>query len=368
MGRTTLSKLAAICLVSSTVPPATALSTAVNVAQAMGLFSRDSNSCSVSGYTPCNHAGLPADFCCLSSTTTCIAFNNSTSAICCPSGSDCKQIQPLSCDITQQNSTLHPQNPLHSTQLAGTLQPCGGFCCPQGFSCQNGLCIMDDQNDSSSTTSASSTASNSAATTLKSAPNISTTVPSTAASNPAATQSPTPQIKCNAFPANAIVAGFFSGLLTGGFLAFLIILCIRRRRDAKSRRSGDFGRVSATVSDPIYQPQDACRTDFLRRESRSRQRSSTVRSLFSRSSSMRHQDGIGRSFRTSPRTPENKIIRREPSMESIRIYSPPDAYFRPQTTFTDMMETAGFRKDEPYLGSPARVDPRARGASGIGNM
>ena len=56
-------------------------------------------------------------------------------------------------------------------------------------------------------------------------------------------------------------------------------------------------------------------------------------------------------------------------MESIRIYSPPDAYFtRPPTTFTDMMENAGFRKDEPYLGSPARVDPRARGASGIGNL
>lgn len=61
--------------------------------------------------------------------------------------------------------------------------------------------------------------------------------------------------------------------------------------------------------------------------------------------------------------------RKEPSMESIRIYSPPDAYFRrPETTFTDMMENAGFRKNEPYLGSPAKVDPRARGASGIGNL
>ena len=83
---------------------------------------------------------------------------------------------------------------------------------------------------------------------------------------------------------------------------------------------------------------------------------------------MKQPDGIGRSLRTPPRTPENQMIRKEPSMESINIYSPPDGHLTPQTTFTDMMENAGFRKDEPYLGSPARVDPRARGASGIGTL
>ena len=56
-------------------------------------------------------------------------------------------------------------------------------------------------------------------------------------------------------------------------------------------------------------------------------------------------------------------MRKEPSTESIRIYSPPGGGFggSRQTTFTEMMGEAGFRKGEPYLGSPGRVDPRARG-------
>lgn len=346
-----------------------ALSKALDAAKAMGLFSRDSTSCSVSGYTPCDHAGLPADFCCPSTTTACIVFNSASSAICCPTGSDCKQIQPLSCDITQQNSTLHPQNPLHSTELTGPLPPCGGSCCPHGYSCQNSLCIMDEQKSSTSTTSAASSASTSASTTSASVSNIAANVPSTTTSNPATTHTPIPQLHCNAFPATAIVTSFFPGLLIGAVLAFLITFCIGRRRNQKAQRSRPFGRISATVSDPIYQPQHAGRTDFLRRESVSRQRSPTVRSLFSRSPSMQQPDDLGQNMKMSPRTPENKVTRREPSMGSISIYSPPDAYFqRPPTTFTDMMETAGFRKDEPYLGSPARVDPRARGASGIGRL
>ena len=80
-----------------------------------------------------------------------------------------------------------------------------------------------------------------------------------------------------------------------------------------------------------------------------------------------------------PRTPENnRTLRREPSTESIKIYSPPNMHGlgntdRPHagtdasrnTTFTEMMAQVGFKSGEPYLGSPGRVDPRSRG---VGNV
>jgi len=55
-------------------------------------------------------------------------------------------------------------------------------------------------------------------------------------------------------------------------------------------------------------------------------------------------------------------MNKTPSMESIRVYSPEHgaAALRPQTTFTEMMASAGFRGNEAYLGSPGRVDPRSR--------
>ena len=78
-----------------------------------------------------------------------------------------------------------------------------------------------------------------------------------------------------------------------------------------------------------------------------------------------------------PRTPENRTqpgLRKEPSMESITIYSPPDARLGGSggsraTTFSEMMNRAAGQhiKEESYpsyMGSPGRVDPRSRG---VGN-
>ncbi|MCJ1276718.1 hypothetical protein MMC21_004525 [Puttea exsequens] len=68
------------------------------------------------------------------------------------------------------------------------------------------------------------------------------------------------------------------------------------------------------------------------------------------------------------RSPESSL-RKEPSMESIKIYSPPDHRLRPDTTFTDMMDRAGFKQGEHfvpgYVGSPGRVDPRSRDIGGV---
>ncbi|KAI9879817.1 MAG: hypothetical protein M1830_006999 [Pleopsidium flavum] len=228
------------------------------------------------------------------------------------------------------------------------------------------MCAMNKQTSSASSTSAASSASSTASTTTPPDPskvaNIATTIPSpTTTSSTAVAAAASASTQCSSFPGVAVIAGFFPGMLAGALLAVLVIICLGRRRE-KKRQSGSFGRVSATVSDPIYLPQLSSRTDFLRRESRSKHRSSRVRSLFSRQpppqpqSQHQEQDGIGRSFM---RTPEMK---KEPSTESIRVFTPVGgaAGLRPQTTFTDMMASAGFRQNEPYLGSPGRVDPRVR--------
>ena len=53
-------------------------------------------------------------------------------------------------------------------------------------------------------------------------------------------------------------------------------------------------------------------------------------------------------------------------MESIKIYSPPNGGLeRPGTTFSEMMNKAGLRQGEPFIGSPGRVDPRSRGVGGM---
>ncbi|KAL8736889.1 MAG: hypothetical protein Q9181_002229 [Wetmoreana brouardii] len=371
MGHTTFLKLTAICLASTLVPQTIALSAAVDAAHAFGLLPRQASTCATTGYSPCNKAGIPSNFCCPSGST-CTAFNGNKSVICCPNGRDCKTISPLTCDLSAQNATLHPSNQLHSTDLTGTLQTCGtGLCCPKGFSCTNGLCQM--QASASATSSAKST-STAAASISKSASASasSTSKPTSASGKPASATSgaanTVPTAHENKFPALAVVAGFFPGMVAGALLAVAVIICIGRRRAKREEKDGDFGSVAATVSDPIYQDSNGFRTDFLRRESKTKysNRTSRVRSLFSRSPTVKSSSSDSYTRNILPKTPPNKRgpeVKREPSMESIKIYSPPNGQLqRPNTTFTEMMADAGFKYGEPYLGSPGRVDPRARGA------
>lgn len=159
------------------------------------------------------------------------------------------------------------------------------------------------------------------------------------------------------FSVPAILAGFFPGLLLGALLTVAVIICVGRRRAKREEKDGDFGSVAATVSDPIYQDTNGFRTDFLRRESKTRNsnRSSRVRSLFSLSPTLKSSGSDNYRRSILPKTPPNKTripeLKREPSMESIKIYSPPNGGLqRPNTTFTEMMADAGFKDGEPYVG------------------
>jgi hypothetical protein len=198
-------------------------------------------------------SGFPSTFCCPSDTK-CMSLDNNASVqsvICCPNGSDCTIIQPITCDLSQLNATLHPENQMHLSDTANVALPtCGDRCCPLGFSCKGNMCFKDTLSPSSSPASASPTPS-----ATKPASSSQTSSCLTA---PVETQS--------GFDGRSFAAGFFPGIVFGalGTIGLLWVIKKRRESQAKERYSGDFGHVARQISDPIYDPQHA-RTDFIRR-------------------------------------------------------------------------------------------------------
>ena len=380
MGQSTLLKLTALCIIYASVPSATAFSAASHALQVLNLLERAEPTCPTNA-TACGQ-GLPSNFCC-PSTTTCQPFNGGKSAICCPAGVSCSYISAISCDLSLQNASSTQSSELYTTELTGTLASCGpNTCCPNGYTCQdNKGCQLNSPSATSSSppsaTSASPNSPPSNSPTSSNSANQPTSSSTSQTSAPGSTQLPGPTANYNKYPTSAVMVGFFPGLVAGVILAVIALCCFGRRhsKEESEPTSPDFSSVTATVSDPIYQPEgnNAFRSDFLRRESKSKysrrtSNASRVRSLFARTptlKSMRSRDaavdGLGRSIPKVPETPINQrspepSLKKEPSMESIKIYSPPNGgLHRPETTFAEMLREAGFKNDEPYLGSPGRV-------------
>jgi len=346
------------------------------------LLSRSSDLCP-SSYDTCG-GDLPSDFCCPSSST-CISLDGATSAICCPSGASCDYISPIVCDVQQQNATANPNSSLKTSRLGDSLPTCGGACCPFGYICQGDSTCALDKKSSSNETPASSTSPTSSS--------ISATTPSTtdtATSGITFTPIPSSSVSaskehgsgatlassCPSFPSKAVAAGFFPGAIFGAVLALLIAICLRRRARKKeqqiwepklkawSQRSSTGGVVG--ISRPIL-AEDYGRSDFLlhpspvrrsyvsERSTRSRlhRTGSRVRSLFPNGAPWLDKD-----IPPIPTRPVTPLCRRQPSTESIKVYSPPGAFpqsrkflgpepypsaiARPDTTFTDLMQVVGF--------------------------
>ncbi|MCJ1325371.1 hypothetical protein MMC10_002034 [Thelotrema lepadinum] len=360
-----------------------ALRNTVEAALAVGLMSRADVCGGAQGLSQCGN-NFPSSFCCPSGTT-CFGFNSNQGVICCPQDS-CAVTNPLSCDIRLYNATANPASPFHLADLNVQLQPCGtNTCCPPGFTCNGNECVETSLLGSISASEA--TAKSTPAPTPTAVTGISaSSTPMTTSSgrNPVNTGTNTNAASSTSsssdqFPIQAILVGLLPGLVAGCLLAWLFICCLKRRKASKQVTDDDtssLGPVAAKVSDPIYND-SATRTDFLRYapSSRSPQGSnastpiSRVRSLFSKTPSL-----SPRRFgdQQSPNTPPGQI-RREPSMESIKIYSPPDARFSRNTTFGDLLR-AGGRTDNhsppalpQFMGSPSMVDPRKRGVDN-GNL
>ncbi|KAJ5129006.1 hypothetical protein N7526_007172 [Penicillium atrosanguineum] len=326
----------------------------IHTSHAFGSFEllpRSSDSCPTS-YDSCG-GNLPSDFCC-SSSSTCISLRR--------------------CHFR------------HLLPIRSKLLPtCGEACCPFGYTCQgNSTCALDKATSSTGTSTPTTTTSSTSTDTLSTIDTATTgvtftSVPSSSASaSKETTNSATLASSCPSFPSKAVAAGFFPGAIFGAVLVLIITTCFRRRAKKKeqqempwepklkawSQRSSTGGVIG--ISRPILS-EDYGRSDFLlhpspaRRsylssrstKSRLHRTGSRVRSLFS--------NGAPRLDKDAPPVPPCPITppqQRQPSTESIKIYSPPGAFAqsrkflgpepypltlaRPDTTFTDLMQVVGF--------------------------
>jgi hypothetical protein len=326
------------------------------------LFERDS-ACPNSTYTQCSAIGLPSNFCCPSSAT-CVPLAGNTTLLCCPSG-NCNQIQPITCDISQQNVTAHPDNPLKTSALTSSLPTCGTACCPFGYSCTTGnLCLKNTDQSAPPVASASSSSSPSA--TKSSSATKETATTSSIPLNGNTTLSG----HCDRFPVNAVLVGFFPGLVLG-ILISIASICVfdAQRRRADRRRSGSsFG----NISEP--QPSEHIRSDFLRKppQTPSSTAGSTpvrqgtvrrVRSLF-RKPEMNHTID---SMQQSPRPPMPLVINKSGRQnQNQRPYTPPlqrERSYEDVNIFADRDTASSLRENQnpKNIGGglqPPKVDDR----------
>ncbi|CAI6341643.1 unnamed protein product [Periconia digitata] len=238
------SRIPSLLLLASTILPSI---------QASAIFSRQSSQCG--GKPDLQQCGgdFPSEFCC-SADSTCTRLNSTDiqSVICCPKGENCDAIQPLDCDASLYNATLHPENQIHISDTDVKLQKCGASCCPPGYTCNGNICIASKQKPSSSSSATPSATKPASASQTDECPPV-----------PTAHAAPS-------FDGKAFAAGFFPGIVVGalGVIGLMWIIKKRKKTDEK-RYSGDFGHVARTISDPIYNPMYSDRTDFIRRPSHS---------------------------------------------------------------------------------------------------
>ncbi|KAH6898378.1 hypothetical protein B0T10DRAFT_453710 [Thelonectria olida] len=404
---------------------------------------------------------LPSSLCCTSGTK-CIILAGKTTVVCCPTGSTCKTIKPVTCDISQQNGTDHPGSTIKTSVLDVALETCGEQCCPFGYTCKDGDCEMNsDQSEapgSSSSTTTSAVASATSASDNASTATAETTATDAAsatdvasadatATDPASTDAAAEgsgdgesKDKDSGPATTSIIGGVVGACIGLLVIGIIIFFYIRRKKKSDAIRSeksgaayghgrspssnGSFGNI---ISEPIAQP-GSYRTDFiLKSPSNSRttvagsgsgmtpsgttpSRSSPSRTSYSRASTlMRSASSIIRVHPTPPRIrisipnpfnspnpspnhhsaqpsptaddeaprhgtvrlapiramratshcsrrPSTPELQREPSSESINVYTEPGTVkSRPLTrgtTFTDLMDEADLaavRRGSPYV-------------------
>ncbi|KAJ6095487.1 hypothetical protein N7486_006233 [Penicillium sp. IBT 16267x] len=357
-----------------------------------------SDSCP-SSYDSCG-GNVPSDFCCPSSST-CLVLDNDTTVLCCPSGSSCDYISPITCDIQEQNATAYPKASVKTTLLDESLPKCGNECCPFGYTCENdNLCHMTNSTTTATTTTSSttiSTTSTASSTTDLSAYGatftpVSSSVSTTSLNADSTSSSNSTITSCPSFPSKAVLAGFFPGALFGAIAALLISTCVRHRaekkhlaeinQDTKASTHNWSSRSSSGavlgISSPIASEDASYRTDFLLRnpdDKRASMSSRSMRSMINRSSSRVRSlfstgvPGLDKDVPPLPTASELPVQpgpvtpprQREPSTESIKVYSPPVVFMqsrrflgpepypsriaRPSTTFTDLVQAVGFNNE-----------------------
>ncbi|KAL6788285.1 hypothetical protein J3E68DRAFT_134052 [Trichoderma sp. SZMC 28012] len=142
-------------------------------------------------------SGLPNNFCCATGTS-CLPLAGNTTALCCPNGSTCEKIQPITCDVSQQDPTKNQNSPIKTSIFDVALEKCGtNTCCPFGYSCSsdNTQCVKNsDQSTSPEKASSSSSPSQTTASQTSTSP----------ASATSATTAPT-SAQASSTPASSLV-------------------------------------------------------------------------------------------------------------------------------------------------------------------
>ncbi|KAI6780151.1 uncharacterized protein J7T54_000057 [Emericellopsis cladophorae] len=201
------------------------------------LFARQ-QSCPADGFESCGN-DFPDYFCCQEDTK-CLSLAGGTTALCCPEGSNCEGMAPITCNLNGQDAEKDFRIPLKTTVFDVPLEKCGdNHCCPHGFSCEEGddgkECRMnkdqsekpkkkqqDDDKGSSTTTAATSPTTN---------PASEPTDTETASSKPTSSSDEAEEAdtkKDGGPDITAIVGGVVGACGILVILAVILFICVRR--------------------------------------------------------------------------------------------------------------------------------------------
>ncbi|KAI9039034.1 uncharacterized protein KD926_010018 [Aspergillus affinis] len=389
-----------LALVAISITPSHALSV---------LLERAAGTCPKS-YSRCENAGLPDSFCCPSSSTCVSLDSGSSAICCPKGQSceyiqpiTC-DVQLQNATLHQTNAIKTTRLDDNLPKCGDSCCPFG-YKCKGGE-----MCEMDtDAKSASSTKTSTGTPTTTSASSKHSAttdsdpsstsdpavptlvsptnPKVSSSLSSDSNSTAAALAA-----TCPSYPSKAVLAGFFPGAIFGAVLAALGMILFRRWQQRQLRVSEKVAQHTQRtsngtligISSPIPTEDTSYRTDFLLRRSRSSKRNSEgarsvlqrtgtrVKSLFGSTPKITVQppqsDDVPQVPPIPPMpappplpvTPPRQVRpARLPSTESIRVYTPPGVFantgvlkpdpyppFRPDTTFTDMIDRVGFKDNK----------------------
>jgi hypothetical protein len=234
--------------------------------------------------TACGN-GLPSSWCCPPNTV-CLQINNTgtQNVLCCPenSGNDCSTIAPITCNITLQDPNLFPQASIHIGNTSLTLDSCGtsggkSSCCPLGFECQTNsggqsVCAIKASSKEPQTSGVASVSGvmTSSIPGVGSQTEILSPPTGTAGTIVAASPSTTADSSGGGGPSRGAWAaiGVVIGLIVVACACFLLWLFRKKRKQKRSAVQSAVAELDGrqkSISEPIYDPQLAARSDFLNR-------------------------------------------------------------------------------------------------------
>ena len=349
-------------------------------------------------FTECSQAGLPSYFCCPQGQI-CNVLAANTTILCCPSGADCTSIQPISCDISQQDGQKNPSAVIKTTLLNGVMFHCGsGTCCPFGYSCNtNGQCSKDANqavlpfttsappaaSTSPGTPVASSGAQTSAISSSNSPTHSSAVIPESASTTGgSAVNATAQQSSTGSSNTAAIVGGSVAAVIGTIFVAAIAYICIRKRNARKIddgsqksiRSTSSFGNL---ISNPIMTENTTMRSDFARRSPG--RRTSTASSAAARANEPRGPlgtppgagTGVGVAIGTAgsaPSTPPPRVVSHQsakvPPIRNMRQSSIAYGVGAPNTSQYHG-ETNGSPGSRPMVGTRNLRTPEPREPSSM---